>query len=284
MKLTLASSLLLLALAVAAPTPHASEPAKVQYSMLVDGKIRVSPQGTVTSYSLNNRDKLPQVVVKLIDQAVPKWRFLPPTRDGKPAAIDGKMSMRVIAKSIAGGKFDLHLGSYWVGTGDSGDVIRRRSHAAPQYPPAAIRSRASGTVYFVMQVDKSGHVTKAAVEQVNLFAKGTSKAMTQARKLLSDATIAAARNWTFDVPTSGPLSTLDHWDVRSRVSYNIEINGRGPRHDFKPGHWSAYIPGPKQTISWLQQPKSRNAGVDALPGNGAYLVDQQNGLIRQPRS
>ncbi len=256
---------------------QAAPPANTQLSILVTGKISVSSEGTVTDYSLEDTEALPPSVVKLLETSIPKWRFITAERNGEPAVVDARMSVRVTAKPDGDNSYSAQLGTPWVANDHASEVIRKKPQKPPRYPIGALRQGVSGTVFFVVQVDKSGHVRKVGVQQVNLGHEGSPKDMKRWRQLLAEGTIDAVREWTYEVPTSGPLASLDHWNVRSFISYDI-----GPIHGAKHG-WTAYVPGPPQDIPWLKDNTAHANNVDALPDNGAYLVGAGPRLIYKPQ-
>lgn len=270
---------LLISCAVSTPAP-AKSPTKAQISMLVGGKITVSAEGKVANFSLEDADKLPASVVKLLNQGIPKWRFEPPTHDGKPQALTSSMTMRVVARPLADKKYSLELGSVTFGQGDSSDVIRYQHHAPPKYPPAAVGAHVAGTVYLIVQINKHGVVENAAAQQVNLLVKGPPRTMKHYRELFADASLKAVRRWRFTVPSTGKLSRRDHWLVQIPVSYRLAPFGSKPKSEY--GRWLAYMPGPKQSIPWLKQDDTANDSVDALPSDGIYLVGEKPKLVRKP--
>lgn len=277
MKLFLAGLFGLLISGALSLCAQAAPPANAQLSILVTGKISVSSEGTVTDYSLEDTEALPPSVVKLLETNIPKWRFITSERNGEPAVVNARMSVRVIAEPDGDNSYSAQLGTPWVVNDNTSEVISTKQHGPPRYPVDAVRQGVSGTVFFVAQVDKSGHVRKVGVQQVNLGSKGSPKDMKRWRQLLAEATIDAVRHWTYEVPTSGPLAVLDYWNVRSYISYNAGST-RGAKHG-----WTAYIPGPQQDIPWLKNNTAHANNVDALPDNGTYLVGAGPRLIYKPQ-
>lgn len=69
----------------------------VEASMLVTGEIVVNPDGSVYGYSLDQRDKLPAAVIKLVGETLPGWKFTPVEAHGKPVLAKALMSLRIVA-------------------------------------------------------------------------------------------------------------------------------------------------------------------------------------------
>lgn len=90
-----------------------------------------------------------------------------------------------------------------------------------------------------------GHVAKAAVRQVNLGVMLKGYDATMARRGFTRVSLAAARDWTFNIPTKGSEAAKPHWVVVVPVAFW----GGGTR---PPGYgqWNAYVPGPVQSIPW----------------------------------
>lgn len=228
----------LLGLVISAASPHyahAAPPPNAQLSMLVAGKISVSPEGKVIDFSLEETDKLPPPVVKLLSQEIPKWLFEPPTRDGKAVALTTSMTLRVVSRSIANKKHSLELGSATFGDSGSNEVLRSRHQTMPKYPDAAIRAHVSGTVYLVVNINKEGHVQNIAAQQVNLLVKRPPDAAKRYRHMLAQATIDTARKWRFGMPTTGKLAGRDHWIIRIPIKYALPPYGSEIESEF--GRW-----------------------------------------------
>lgn len=242
---------------------------RVEASLLVTGTIDIAADGSVRSYTLDKQDKLPPVVVDLVHKAAATWRFKPV--DGSPADVIAKMNLRVVAKPVGDDNFAISISGANFGENTPGEQPSVDRRKQPTYPASAVASRVSGTVYVLVRIDHSGHVADASVEQVNLTVVDTDIQMKKWRKVLGDASLDAARDWTFHIPTTGKHVDDAFWVARVPVSYTI--NGGAPRS--RDGGWTAYVPGPRQMAPWSNQhgDASQDQGAaDALPDDSIALV------------
>lgn len=266
----------------------------VEASMLVTGEIAVNPDGSVYGYSLDHRDKLPAVVIKLIGQTLPAWKFTPVNVDGKPELAKALMSLRIVARQIDA-KHDaisVESAAFGVETAQSNTTSACADHScltyakrdAPGYPPNLVNDLVSGTVYLVLQVDRQGGVAKAAVEQVDLRQIADVTTLNHWRRELGSASIAAAQHWTFSVPQTGPEARETHWFVRVPVNFTINVLGQMvgmPKY----GQWDAYVPGPVNSIPWVTEQPGQVAtrgDADAIPDNGVPFVPDAHFALLTP--
>ena len=93
---------------------------QVESSMLLTGKIQVDTEGRVTAHSLDDADKVPAGVMRLIDKAVPSWTFEPMRLDGKPVKVATDMRIRVVAHKLDADRYEVAIRSatFGEGTGD----------------------------------------------------------------------------------------------------------------------------------------------------------------------
>lgn len=250
----------------------AAEP-QVEGSMLVTGTITVNPQGGVQSYTVRDLDKLPPAVRQIIQTTVSRWQFLPIMAGGKAVTAEAGMSLRIVADMVdrthatirvAGAEFgcDARPKSNLPGECPAGTAVRYAHRKLPMYPRDALLAGVSGEVFLAMQVGRDGHVTQAAVRQVNLYEKTDESAYY--RKMLAEASLGAVKNWQFLVPTKGPDATKDYWVVQVPINYTLGPPGSIPKHRY--GQWNAYIPGPVQTIPWAHN--HTGGSGDAVADNG----------------
>jgi hypothetical protein len=104
-------------------------------------------------------------------------------------------------------------------------------------------------------------------EQVNLDQYGTANEMRLYRKLLADASLLAAKEWTFNPPTHGKSVDDPYWQVRVPVQFNLAAFGERPKENY--GRWHGYIPGPRQTPPWISQTLLSEA-PDAMPDDSLH--------------
>lgn len=268
---------LLLALAGAcalAKTP-AELPDQAELSMLVTGWILVDADGNVSNWKIDRPGQLPDFVVGLIEGAVPGWKFEPVLVDGQPSKARARMGLRIVANKRADGEgYAIAIRSGHFGTDAmtpeerqerrSTDDIIAIELAAPGYPRGALASGIEGTAYVVAKVNRSGTVDDAMVEQVNLRTLGAQSQMKRMRELLGRQAVAAARRWTFRVPTTGPVADSEFWSVRVPVSYILSGIGGRPPAEARYGQWEAYIPGPRTKVSWKMEAGGDDDSIEAM--------------------
>ena len=246
----------------------------IEHSMLVTGTIHIGTDGTVVAHHLDNAEKLPPPVRDLIAKALPIYRFEPIKIDGQVVKARAKLGVRVVAKQIEEGKYQLRIGGVSFGDegGDERESVNPIKMTPPIYPPAAYVSGTRGTVYLLLKIGQDGKVQDLAAEQVNLKVLGNERKMEQARKVLADASVEAARKWTFNVPTRGPQVAEPFWSVRVPVDYMFHED-----RQVGYGQWEAYVPGPRHTPVWaedesLQSPDAMIAGMLYTSGAGPKLI------------
>ena len=246
----------------------------IENSMLVTGTIDIGTDGTVVAHRLDQSEKIHVSIRDLIAKALGGYRFVPIKIDGKVVEARAKLGMRVIAKQIENGNYQLRIGSASFGAKEDREeesVIPIKM-TPPDFPPVASLTRVKGTVYLLLKVGQDGKVQDIAAEQVNLKVVGTERQMEKARKVLANASVAAAGKWTFKVPTRGPQAGEPYWSVRVPVDYAFEGD-----QEAKYGQWEAYVPGPRQTPVWAedespQRPDAMIAGVFYTSGAGPKLL------------
>lgn len=257
-------------------------PAQAEASMLLAGSITVSPQGAVQSYTVDKLATLPAPVQQLLTQNVPHWRFEPVIDHGHAVAAKAAMHLRIVATPTDKDHFALRIASQWFGNAANTYGLTIKNQTLPHYPGREIKERVSGTVYLVARINRQGKVDQVAAEQVNLRVRGPEMLMRMWRKDLADASVRAASHWTYNVPASGAAATQQAWIVRIPVSYTLHEMGKAKARSY--GTWTAYLPGPREKISWLKPEASVPDSADALPDNGLYLADQSLHLITTPKS
>lgn len=254
---------------------------RAEASLLVSGSIVVATDGSVSDYAIDQPDQLPSGVVELIQKTSASWHFAPVLVDGKPTSAKAKMSLRVIAKALDDGNYAISIRSAYFGGDEApGTTISEEHMSIPVYPKDAAGDGVSGTVYLGLLINRQGKVEKVAAEQVNLNVVDNDAGMNRWRRLLADAAISAARQWTFKLPTSGPHAHDDHWGAR--IPANFVLAGKGDPLSAKYGKWSVYIPGPVQSIPWFES--GSQIDMDAIPdgqlaqvGNGLQLLTPVGG-------
>lgn len=251
---------------------------QAEASMLVTGTVFIAPDGTVQKLDVNDPEKLPPGVRKLVESAGQVWRFEPYVVDGVAKLAKARMSLRVVAKQLEGGDYSLQLRSAYFGKealsaeervakeGESG--IRSQSLKPPIFPQPANIVGATCEVYVIVKVGRDGHVQEAFVEQVNMLVVARESMMDQLREMFSKSAVRGAKQWTFSVPTQGELADDPFWLVRVPVDYLMQGTKR-PGY----GEWSIYVPGPKQRAPWDNE-KDGMGDPDAMVAGEVYPVGQ----------
>ena len=271
-----------LCLALCAGLAFAAGPSAVrkqtEMSMLVTGMVLIDPDGSVTGWEIDQREKLPVVVANLIEKSAPAWRFEPVTVDGSPRRAKAPMSLRVVANRLDDGNYRIairsgHFGEEALDTEErralgGTDSVQAIQMRPPSYSMDALYMGVQGTVYLVLRIDREGRVAEVAAEQVDLRIVGDEREMRMMRDLLAKPALIAARKWTFRVPTTGEASSRHEWSVRVPVDYTLS-NARQPGY----GEWQAYIPGPRQAVPWRTgEDADAGQGPEALVAGQVYEV------------
>jgi hypothetical protein len=244
---------------------------QVEASVLVTGTIDIEVDGSVVRHALDRPEKLDANVIGLIDRTLPTWRFEPIVQDGKAHQATAKMSLLIVADKLDNDRFTVRIRSanFTDANEATGSSLGSKYLGPPRYPVEAFRAGVSGTTYAVVHVDRQGKVAEVAIEQVNLQVIGKASQMTQWRADFAQATRRAARKWQFQPPTSGKHVDDQFWSARIAVAYYIA--GDEPEY----GQWQPYIPGPRQTIPWLDSAGGDAAsGPDAMIAGGVYQVGE----------
>lgn len=292
-----ASMLLCLLLFAVATTAFASDRWKdVEASMVVTGTLEVNPDGSVYAWALDQQDKLPPAVIEIVKATVPQWKFEPVTVDGKPVLAKTRMSLRIVADPInarnalirvAGAEFGRAAGlARTKAECPPGACLSYSKRYPPLYPLDMAMDRVSGTVYLVQEIGRDGRVIRQAVRQVDLRRLGGSGEMWFWRQEFAHASLAAAKDWTFHVPTTGEGATKDHWVVEVPINYRLaRLDQPLPLPHRVYGQWDAYVPGPVHDVPWAQADAKRaasNGSADAIPDNGMPFVADSRFVLLTP--
>lgn len=255
-------------LVLVAATAQASTTRDLESSAVVNGSIVVAKDGSVQSAVIDHPEKYGQPIADMVQKTAMQWRFHPVLVDGQPVLAKSSMHARVVVKKTDDGNYTVRVKGASFGDYDANatDELRDDPHLrkAPKYPQLAVRYRVQGTVYLSLHVDRSGHVTEAVARQVNLENIGDNHTLEQYRKLLAKASIDAAREWTFRIPTTGPLAAHDSWTANVPINYTLNEFGVTPGNHV----WETYLPGPYTPAPWVDQPDTN--AVDAIADNNVH--------------
>lgn len=255
----------------------------IEASMVVTGTITVNAKGSVQGYTIQELDKLPPAARQIIQATVPRWQFVPIIENGKAVAAKAGMSLRIVADMldehratvrVAGAAFGCDAGrarKLVPNECPAGSSVTYLDRRPPQYPVEALQDRVGGEVFLVLQIDRNGHVSQAAVSQVNLFSR-TDRAG-HYRKVLAETSLRAARRWQFSIPTVGPDAAKDHWVVQVPVNYWLGPPGSAPAQRY--GRWNAYVPGPVQEVPWAGADGAANGNADAIAAGAPFMRDRR---------
>ena len=247
---------------------------QAEASMLVTGSVLIERDGSVSGLEVDQRDKLPEVVASLVDRAGPTWRFEPVLVDGEARRVKARMSLLVVANKLEDGGYRVGIRSSYFGKDamtaeervEQPDAVKGLDMKPPSYPLSAAEIGASGIAYVVLKIGADGKVMDAAIEQVNLRTVGDANLMKRMRSAFSRSALNAAKQWSFTVPAG---ATDEHGFVSLRVPVDYEMVGRTPPTY---GQWRAYIPGPRETIPWIQDDQASSESPEAMLAGGLYQM------------
>lgn len=258
---------------------------QLEASMLIKGTITVDPEGKVRGFDLVEQDKLPVEVVELIRGTTLQWRFEPVVIDGKPVVTKTDMNVRVVAQPWSDDQLRIRIAGATFGevapTPD--ETLRPSNLSPPDYPEAAWRANAGGTVYVVLKIARTGKVEEAVVEQVNLGVVGTDKEIASLRDMFAKNALAQARRWTFIPPTAGPDADNEFWSARVPVVYSKDNSRRDKKLPVY-GKWQAYLPGPRHPIPWAMKSEGLAFSPDAVPEGSVHMAGSGLKLLTAPES
>jgi hypothetical protein len=253
-------------LAFVALDGHADDFRKMaEASMLVKGTVDINPDGSLRGYTIDRAETLAPPVIAVIEKNVPAWKFR--LTHASTTAVKETMTLRLVAKAVDDAHDSISIAAATFGNPDPDDEhVRFKSRKAPHYPREAVEARVSGTVYLLARVGPNGRVQNVSAEQVNLRTLTDKPLMDRYRKDLANAAIAAAKDWTYEVPTKGEHVNDPYWYVRTPINFYVvgspsEPNGTASKY----GKWEVYIPGPKQDVPWIQDRSLLSDAPDAIP-------------------
>lgn len=252
---------------------------QVVNSMPASGTIEIDTQGHVAAYTIKDAEAYDQALLDLMARNIQRWVFKPVLVDGVPRQARFDMFLRLQAKPLDDGKFEVSIASAAFGGKDPvvphTRVASRKDREPPQYPMDEMRGGIGGKVVLILKIGPSGNVIDIVAEQTNLTVVGRDGAMDRWRKNLERAALAAARRWTFDPPTVGIAADMPWWDVRTSVTFIPFGTTATPA----PGHWERYVPGPRREVPWRTKKDVADTGVDSLPGGRLFPVEQPVQLL-----
>ncbi|MEO7072330.1 MAG: energy transducer TonB [Rhodanobacter sp.] len=263
---------LIVALAFSFAAAAATANAPAELSMLITGHVIIAPDGRVQSHVVDHAEKLTPAITAVVDNAAGAWKFEPVQIDGRAVTAKANMYLRLVATPLANGQFIVRISGASFGANSAPDgglaYTPRAKKIFPRYPPDAIRARAGGTVYLVIKVGHDGTVLDAVAQQVNLTVRGNARQMGSLRNALAEASLDAARRWTFEIPASGPHAHQPWWVAHVPVTY--ALSDITARPDDLYGQWQAYVPGPVESVPWEVASPMASENVDSVPSGAVF--------------
>lgn len=209
------------------------------------------------------------------------WRFDPVTVDGVVHRISARMSVRVVARKLDDGGYEVWLRSAHFGRSaeKSTDKSARNSESPrnplrrPKYPYGLAAESVEGTVFVIALVGVDGAAQKTFVEQVNVRVVAREQIMEAIRDRFEKEALLAAKHWKFDPPTASDLEGRSYALVRVPVSFRLSTTA-----PTEYGQWESYVPGPRKQAPWLGVDEARSDS-DAMMAGQIYPVGQSLRLL-----
>lgn len=249
---------------------------QLEASMTLSGIINIGREGQVEGFQLDRREKVAADVAAMVDGTVKGWRFEPVLVDGKPVLARTAVRLRLLAETLTGNTMQIRVVDANFGSIDNeqtrpSDDVSAAKMRPPAYPERAASIRGQGDVILLVKVGRDGKVADVIAEQTNLAVVAPERTMQMLRDVLAKSSVATARGWTFNPPTTGEYRDREFWTVRVPVRYAFD------RNEERYGRWSAYIPGPRQQAPWKTGEDEKASGTDLLPEGGVYMVGRNDG-------
>lgn len=269
---------LLIALALATPVAAGDSPytnsMESVLTLRVDGDIEIDANGNVTSHKLHS--ELPGDMQALMDKAIARWKFLPPTAEGKP--IDrarSRMRIAVVAHEVEN-------------NGEPGLIVKIENVTFPPSaadpagkptPPGPTIERgrmprftvpADVLITIHLQYDGSGKVLNIAPSQCTVLALGRGTDGTTACEMLERESVSAIRNWKVDNVKPGTVAETGTV-VLKFVTNRMTAKGR----EAATGEWRRELRSPYRPAPW-EKPDAPRVGTSDVEGSG--LVTRTAGL------
>lgn len=271
-----AGGLMVLLLALAAPAAAQTRAAlmkELEGSMLVEGRIDVAADGTVSAYSIRDTDQVDPLALQHLARHVPAWTVYPATVDGEPVASSSPFSVRLVARRVDDRNYVISIAGASIRE-DLPEAARLRADRMqpPRFPRDMVALGGTGIVHLLLRIDGDGRVLDTHVEQVDLTVLARPKVAQHIRKRLAEAALEVAPAWTFHPPSAGQAAGRTGHVLRVPVEFSFE----GNRTVY--GQWRARVPGKREPAPWAHPEDdgadSRVAGIPGRPtlvGSGLRL-------------
>jgi hypothetical protein len=297
-------SVLLLALAPAfaatagdAPDATSREPVVVEHlmTMPVDGTLLIDTDGSVREYQLAT--KLVPSLADSLGKAIRNWRFEPVSVDGAPARQEARMRIS-LAATPEGENYQVRVDNVvfrpMASTSstdpdfDPGATVQavRRKLQPPQYPGGLMRQGIGGRVLVALHFSPEGKMIDVVPAQAMLFdTRGKDRDLAMAIRLLEEATVRAARNWTVDVTVKpGRPTSAKDFTTYTTVEFVMDSAPGFSRHqpyEEPAGQWRLVARTPKRLLPWLIGLDAPDVGVADL-GNGEMAALTGGPKLKSP--
>ena len=264
-----------LALFVPAQSATPVEPPALETLRLmeVEGKVLIATDGSVVSAELSTQRVTAPLREALLAKAR-EWHFKPVLVKGQP--VQTLTSFRlVLAATQEGEKFNVLIDGSSFGDSDDPKAIlpdgviapiTGKKLSPPRYPEGLQMTDRTGAVMLAILVSADGRAEKVqAVRSLTHDFKGHlgEKVSRSTTRILEANAVAAARQWTFNMPPERAMAGPSERTVTVPVVYTI-------RYDVsQPGYWIPVHRGEARPIEWL--PAGRSQGL-AFGGAGASRV------------
>ncbi|HEY0232239.1 MAG TPA: hypothetical protein VGC55_13385 [Dokdonella sp.] len=235
MRLSMLTTALIFATAALA---HAKQDSPI-LEMDAVGEVQIAPDGHVSDYLLQS--KLAPEIAALVDRNVRAWHFEPIIVDGTAVVAKTAVHLRLNAEPQDGRK------SYIVRIAaiDFGEPRRNAQVKPPRYPEEAAHARLGAKVLLSLRLDDAGNVVDVQPYQTSLDARARSEFQAeQWRKLFERTSIAAAKNWHYDL-----TETVNGKKIGTNAIVPI-LYVIGEQGKADPGEWKAFVPGPVHPAPW----------------------------------
>lgn len=238
---------------------QAATPAAV-LEMDVDGEVQIATDGHVSDYRLTT--KLEPAVADLVERSTRGWKFEPVLIDGKPVLAKTHVHLRLRAEP-AGDHDNVRLRVVQVSFGAPKFVKFR----PPHYPQEAVDYHLGGRVLLTLKIDERGDVVDVLPYQTSLDHRANSEQQAEHfRGVLERASVAAARNWHFDM-TEQVNGKAVGMVAMVPIMFTVSDGGKP-----LPNAWRAFAPGPIHVAPWASQ---QAVDADTLKEGSALALQSQ---------
>lgn len=241
-----------LLLALLLPVAATAEKPVPTFELQVDGAISIGPDGRVLDYE--PKSDLSPAIAKIVGDQVRSWTFEPVLVDGRPVIAETRLALELEAMQSGDDGYALRIARVWFG-----QPAKRHRMDPPRYPRSAVRARLGAKVVLVLKLDAQGNVIDVFPEQTSLTSAGKESVEEKWREIFEKASIAAAREWKFEITETVNGKPIES-SVRIPVVFTLRDDSR--RSDTR---WQVFIPGPVHPLPWVDSESlATGPGRDAL--------------------